>query len=139
MLSSASCFGTYVVRTQGSLAKDGLATPVARRLRGIVLILFFFQAEDGIRDYKVTGVQTCALPISAGGGAAEAGASGSCCFVPPGILSVPRGSFASTAGGARPSAVASCPGNFARTSVLSCAIPIPITRMSDTGELDPGL
>src|SRR5256885_11349081 len=27
---------------------------------------FFFQAEDGIRDYKVTGVQTCALPISPG-------------------------------------------------------------------------
>src|SRR5256885_13318955 len=27
---------------------------------------FFFQAEDGIRDYKVTGVQTCALPISEG-------------------------------------------------------------------------
>src|SRR5256885_11141817 len=26
-------------------------------------IVFFFQAEDGIRDYKVTGVQTCALPI----------------------------------------------------------------------------
>src|SRR5256885_4889705 len=28
------------------------------------LKIFFFQAEDGIRDYKVTGVQTCALPIS---------------------------------------------------------------------------
>src|SRR3990170_8524546 len=27
--------------------------------------LFFFQAEDGIRDDLVTGVQTCALPISA--------------------------------------------------------------------------
>src|SRR5256885_5210479 len=27
------------------------------------IIFFFFQAEDGIRDYKVTGVQTCALPI----------------------------------------------------------------------------
>src|SRR5690625_6961414 len=27
-------------------------------------ILFFFQAEDGIRDGHVTGVQTCALPIS---------------------------------------------------------------------------
>src|SRR5256885_11995279 len=27
------------------------------------LTFFFFQAEDGIRDYKVTGVQTCALPI----------------------------------------------------------------------------
>src|SRR5256885_15531894 len=30
-----------------------------------MLFFFFFQAEDGIRDYKVTGVQTCALPISA--------------------------------------------------------------------------
>src|SRR5688500_19714200 len=28
-----------------------------------VFCFFFFQAEDGIRDYKVTGVQTCALPI----------------------------------------------------------------------------
>src|SRR2546426_10319249 len=28
------------------------------------IFFFFFQAEDGIRDYKVTGVQTCALPIS---------------------------------------------------------------------------
>src|SRR2546422_7208287 len=28
------------------------------------LFVFFFQAEDGIRDVAVTGVQTCALPIS---------------------------------------------------------------------------
>ena len=28
-----------------------------------VVFLFFFQAEDGIRDTSVTGVQTCALPI----------------------------------------------------------------------------
>src|SRR5690606_41159333 len=28
-----------------------------------VLCCFFFQAEDGIRDFHVTGVQTCALPI----------------------------------------------------------------------------
>src|SRR5437868_14355024 len=27
------------------------------------LVVFFFQAEDGIRDRNVTGVQTCALPI----------------------------------------------------------------------------
>src|SRR5260221_685650 len=27
-------------------------------------VFFFFQAEDGIRDHCVTGVQTCALPIS---------------------------------------------------------------------------
>src|SRR3989454_8736166 len=32
--------------------------------------LCFFQAEDGIRDYKVTGVQTCALPIWDGAAAA---------------------------------------------------------------------
>src|SRR3989442_11064058 len=30
-----------------------------------VAVFFFFQAEDGIRDADVTGVQTCALPISA--------------------------------------------------------------------------
>src|SRR2546426_1510240 len=30
----------------------------------MLFFFFFFQAEDGIRDYKVTGVQTCALPIS---------------------------------------------------------------------------
>src|SRR2546422_7584777 len=29
------------------------------------MFFFFFQAEDGIRDVAVTGVQTCALPISA--------------------------------------------------------------------------
>src|SRR5438874_11370645 len=37
-------------------------------MRGLVartLYVFFFQAEDGIRDLYVTGVQTCALPISA--------------------------------------------------------------------------
>src|SRR5439155_14159762 len=32
---------------------------------------FFFQAEDGIRDGHVTGVQTCALPISGATAAAE--------------------------------------------------------------------
>src|SRR5207302_8205150 len=29
----------------------------------VVVFFFFFQAEDGIRDFHVTGVQTCALPI----------------------------------------------------------------------------
>src|SRR5437764_2749938 len=32
----------------------------------IFVVFFFFQAEDGIRDTSVTGVQTCALPISRG-------------------------------------------------------------------------
>src|SRR5207302_7525317 len=30
----------------------------------VFCFFFFFQAEDGIRDFHVTGVQTCALPIS---------------------------------------------------------------------------
>src|SRR2546429_4449955 len=36
-------------------------------IRGYIydICFFFFQAEDGIRDVAVTGVQTCALPISA--------------------------------------------------------------------------
>src|SRR5256885_3020691 len=36
---------------------------MCRGRRVCVCVFFFFQAEDGIRDYKVTGVQTCALPI----------------------------------------------------------------------------
>src|SRR5438046_10023631 len=32
-------------------------------LHGVVIACFFYQAEDGIRDWSVTGVQTCALPI----------------------------------------------------------------------------
>src|SRR5207245_5934752 len=32
----------------------------------VIVFFFFFQAEDGIRDATVTGVQTCALPISSG-------------------------------------------------------------------------
>src|SRR5260370_29370638 len=34
-----------------------------RSLVNLFAVLFFFQAEDGIRDSSVTGVQTCALPI----------------------------------------------------------------------------
>src|SRR6267143_1855517 len=33
-------------------------------IKGVCFFCFFFQAEDGIRDGTVTGVQTCALPIS---------------------------------------------------------------------------
>src|SRR5256885_12065232 len=43
-------------------AGTGLAFHSRQKVSGSVHF-FFFQAEDGIRDYKVTGVQTCALPI----------------------------------------------------------------------------
>src|SRR3989449_7675186 len=38
----------------------------------MLCVFFFFQAEDGIRDVAVTGVQTCALPISGALSAADA-------------------------------------------------------------------
>src|SRR5699024_11612423 len=41
-----------------------LYTLISHRLRMLYKFYFFFQAEDGIRDRNVTGVQTCALPIS---------------------------------------------------------------------------
>src|SRR5690606_40986862 len=50
-------------RVASSRASGG----AVRRARGLVrgpCPFFFFQAEDGIRDFHVTGVQTCALPIS---------------------------------------------------------------------------
>src|SRR5256886_13267562 len=43
-----------------------VSQPCAQRSQSTIsqCVIFFFQAEDGIRDLTVTGVQTCALPIS---------------------------------------------------------------------------
>src|ERR1039457_4014854 len=52
-----------------STARDWLAAVPSRSVQqgswglAIGVLVLFFQAEDGIRDYTVTGVQTCALPI----------------------------------------------------------------------------
>src|SRR5256885_8861774 len=51
--------GVGVERLRG----DGAFGGGAERACDELCDCFFFQAEDGIRDYKVTGVQTCALPI----------------------------------------------------------------------------
>src|SRR6476660_6991747 len=55
--SSAQVAGTSTTKSQDPnvVSADAPISPVS----------FFFQAEDGIRDDLVTGVQTCALPISA--------------------------------------------------------------------------
>src|SRR2546430_13418472 len=45
------------------LLRDGVYSE--GKLNQISCVFFFFQAEDGIRDLTVTGVQTCALPIYA--------------------------------------------------------------------------
>src|SRR5207249_10899805 len=58
-----------------------------RSVRRVTHLVFFFQAEDGIRDRNVTGVQTCALPISAGVDA----------LLCPGIVCPPDPAFGGTA------------------------------------------
>src|SRR3989454_110230 len=75
---------------------------------------FFFQAEDGIRDYKVTGVQTCALPISAA-------SASSCprCLQPASGSRTPSGCMVYWLP-PQPSAYsASAPGNLASTSSMA--------------------
>src|SRR5690606_3921477 len=42
---------------------SGVAFAMWYRKMLLIYFIFFFQAEDGIRDFHVTGVQTCALPI----------------------------------------------------------------------------
>src|SRR6266567_4411581 len=63
----------------------------------IFVFFFFFQAEDGIRDLTVTGVQTCALPISRAG--------------PPRLRSgsTPASAFAACRGSCRPARPARAP------------------------------
>src|SRR2546422_2903077 len=49
---------------EGQITKMTTAIKQAIKVMGDKYGSFFFQAEDGIRDVAVTGVQTCALPIS---------------------------------------------------------------------------
>src|SRR5256886_6031554 len=49
-----------IASTSAALVAEG-AKPQCSR--SVPVVFFFFQAEDGIRDLTVTGVQTCALPI----------------------------------------------------------------------------
>src|ERR1022692_3684452 len=50
-----------MVRAMNDLLKESLSEYSPKVLEDAMK--FFFQAEDGKREYKVTGVQTCALPI----------------------------------------------------------------------------
>src|SRR5437868_8180166 len=59
------------------------------------MVFFFFQAEDGIRDRNVTGVQTCALPIFLG---TTVGVGGALAVV---AVALGVGSFLATAVGTR--------------------------------------
>src|SRR2546430_6394094 len=62
-------------------------------------LFFFFQAEDGIRDLTVTGVQTCALPILAAPGSAQCTGQSRC--PPPAQTSAGCSPAAPTAAGCR--------------------------------------
>src|SRR6266511_2663533 len=66
-------------------------------------MFFFFQAEDGIRDFHVTGVQTCALPIWSAGTAASPGASPGYGYAATACTSPPPGYARSSRPGCYPS------------------------------------
>src|SRR5258706_6025209 len=55
--------GTCAVRGGTVLSVTPPAILCAALTAASLVFFFFFQAEDGIRDWSVTGVQTCALPI----------------------------------------------------------------------------
>src|SRR2546430_12512936 len=61
------CWRWYMmVSSRWCVSSRGCESRLLSDLYAILLVcLFFFQAEDGIRDLTVTGVQTCALPILA--------------------------------------------------------------------------
>src|SRR2546421_5722320 len=64
--SSWKRFCLFVCRALSSIMVICMFTAIRLLLTFVMslyLVFFFFQAEDGIRDLIVTGVQTCALPI----------------------------------------------------------------------------
>src|SRR2546430_8672047 len=91
-----------------------VGVPLGRRLG---YLCFFFQAEDGIRDLTVTGVQTCALPISLDRWLAR------CCK--------PRQSQARTAFAARYSSTCATMPSMPPTGLLSKICPCAGTSLAD--------
>src|SRR5437588_4948832 len=94
--------------------KNEIADMQNETQKEIAGILFFFQAEDGIRDHCVTGVQTCALPIwlrttvravsircSSSARARTTSAANVHSQAGPGSTVQPRTSISSSAGGTR--------------------------------------
>src|SRR5256885_7696551 len=61
-MSNLRFAGVYEVGVDADSALSSKASMI-HFMSCLLFCFFFFQAEDGIRDYKVTGVQTCALPI----------------------------------------------------------------------------
>src|SRR3712207_405615 len=55
--------GRRIIKKKKNSTLSHAGHNIKRRGIGDEVVVFFFQAEDGIRDIGVTGVQTCALPI----------------------------------------------------------------------------
>src|SRR5437870_13502375 len=84
----------------------------------MMVLFFFFQAEDGIRDGHVTGVQTCALPILRGTGSGRGRGMRSAAHTP--------------------AATASCPTYSCVTPAISFAFTRSTTRSSRSEERREG-
>src|SRR5262249_60071811 len=53
----------YILRSSCRKISNSYTRASSAQCMWFAFFFFFFQAEDGIRDWSVTGVQTCALPI----------------------------------------------------------------------------
>src|SRR2546430_6414276 len=61
--SSSLCASRSLRAETAPTSNSSPLSASSRQMTYVSLFFFFFQAEDGIRDLTVTGVQTCALPI----------------------------------------------------------------------------
>src|SRR5580765_5184362 len=88
-----------------------------------MIVFFFFQAEDGIRDGRVTGVQTCALPIYTTATGITATLSTTATGV---VITRPTATFASAASGATVSTTSPHFGIWVAPTV-ACGTVLPFT------------
>src|SRR2546429_4536731 len=63
--------GSRIIRERAGITRREYLNSCSTGSLKLLCFCFFFQAEDGIRDVAVTGVQTCALPISIYAASAE--------------------------------------------------------------------
>src|SRR5690606_40989322 len=92
---------------------------------------FFFQAEDGIRDFHVTGVQTCALPISESSAALSVGRARPASLLP--VVPICGRGPGAASGDPRPGSRVSPYGHRGQIGRASCRERVSISGCAEEG------